>query len=83
VVAALKSEVLKMEESITYQEIKGLGRLEEVRKNILLLGEDKFGRESRKVARTLESITDLNRLESLLTRVLYVNTWDDLLSSPS
>jgi hypothetical protein len=83
VVAALKREVLKMEESITYQEIKGLGRLEGLRKSILILGKDRFGRESRKVARSLDAITDANRLESLLARVLHVNTWEELLTSRS
>ena len=42
IIAALKREVLKMEESITYQEIKGLGRvegfLEEARRIILRQG---------------------------------------------
>jgi hypothetical protein len=79
-ISALKREVLNMEESITFQEIKGLGRLEEIRKSILLLGKDKFGKESRRAARKLDTITDLIRLEALLTRVLHVNSWEELLS---
>jgi len=33
-----------MEESITYQEIKGIGQLEEARKIILRQGKKRFGR---------------------------------------
>jgi hypothetical protein len=67
-----------MEESITFQEIKGLGRLEEVRKIIARQGTRKFGKRNRKVERVPETITDLEKLESILDRVLEANSWDEL-----
>jgi hypothetical protein len=78
VIAALKKEVLKMEESITYQEIVGIGELRGFRKAILLSGNDKFGKASRKLKHRLEAITDLNQLEALLARLNHVKSWDEL-----
>jgi len=80
VISALKREVLKMEESITYQEIKGLGRLEEARKMILRQGKRRFGRASRKAAQALEAITDLERLEVLGERLVEAKSWEELLT---
>jgi hypothetical protein len=79
-IAALKREVLRMEESITYQEIKGLGQLEEARKLILRQGKNRFGRTSRKAAQALEAITDLGELEALFDRLNRVNSWDEFLA---
>jgi hypothetical protein len=79
-ITALKREVLRMEESITYQEIKGIGRLEEARKLILRHGKKRFGRTSRKAAQMLEAITDLEQLERLSDRVIEVNSWDEFLA---
>jgi hypothetical protein len=69
-----------MEESITYQEIKGIGRLEEARNIILQNGKRRFGRTSRKAAQMLESIADLHELEGLVRRVFEVNSWDEFLA---
>jgi hypothetical protein len=80
VVSALKREVVQMEESITYQEIVGMGRLQEARKIILLQGKAKFGKASRKAERTLEAITDLQKLEALSARFVEVDSWDELLA---
>lgn len=79
-IAALKREVLRMEESITFQEIKGLGRLEEARRIILRQGKKRFGRSSRKAAQAIEVITDVAVLELLTDRVLEVASWDELLA---
>jgi hypothetical protein len=81
VVAALKREVVKMEESITYQEIVGIGQLKEARRLIVRTGIKRLGKRNRKVERRLESITDLEKLEALLDRVFEVNSWDELLPS--
>jgi predicted transposase YdaD len=80
VISALKREVLRMEESITYQEIVGIGQLREARKFILLQGKKRFGRTSRKAAQALEGITDLEKLEELGQRLLDVKSWDELLA---
>lgn len=67
-----------MEESITFQEIKGLGRLEEARKIILRQGKKRFGRTSRKVAQMLVTITDLDRLETIVDRLHEAGSWEEL-----
>ena len=80
VIAALEEEVLKMEESVTYQKIKRLGRLEEIRLLILRQGKKRFGRSSRKAAQVIEAITDLHVLETMSDRVHEVDSWDELLA---
>jgi phosphate uptake regulator len=79
-IAAPKREVLKMEESITYQEIVGIGAMKEARKLILRQGKNRFGRTSRKAAQALEAITDLGELEGLFDRLNQVNSWDEFLA---
>jgi Domain of unknown function (DUF4351) len=79
-IATLKREVLKMEESITYQEILGIGQLKEARKMILRLGKNRFGRSSRKAKEALEAIVDLEVLESLGVRLLDAKSWEELLA---
>ena len=81
VIASLEEEVIKMEESITYQKIKGLGRLEEARRIILRLGKNRFGRSSRKAAQAIEAISDVAILEALTDRVLEVDSWEELLTT--
>jgi hypothetical protein len=79
-IAALKREVMRMEESIIYQEIVGIGRLDEARRLILQHGKRRFSRGSHKAAQMLESITDLAELKSLVGRVFEVNSWDEFLA---
>jgi hypothetical protein len=80
-IAALKREVLTMAESITYQEIVGIGRLDEARMSILRQGKKRFGRVSRKAAQAIEDINDLDRLRDVLDRMPEVNSWDELLAT--
>jgi hypothetical protein len=79
-IAALKREVVRMEESITYQEIVGIGRLDEARKLILRQGKNRFGRGSRKAEQFLAGITDLAELEAQFDRLSRVNSWDEFLA---
>jgi hypothetical protein len=72
-----------MEESVTYQEIirKGAerGAIEELRKVLLLQGRKRFGPPTPATKAAVESITDLERLESMSERLLDVNSWAELL----
>jgi predicted transposase YdaD len=86
------SGVMQMEESVTYQAIlrrgmeQGLregrteGRAEEAVSMLLLQGGEKFGSPAPEQERTLRSIHDLTKLETLIKRILKANTWDELLA---
>jgi hypothetical protein len=69
-----------MEESITYQEIVGIGQLKEAKKLFLRLAKVRFGRASRKDVQAIEAIDDVELLEQLGERLLKVDSWEELLS---
>ncbi len=79
-----------IEESSVYQDIfatgrdKGLieGSVTAVRAALLRLGRKEFGPPSETVEATINALTDLDRLNALLDRILDVPTWDDLLAPP-
>jgi predicted transposase YdaD len=84
--------VLHMEESVTYQALiqEGLqkgrieGVLEGVRKAVLRMGKNCFGRPAtRQTVAALEAITNLEELEELLDRINTVQSWDELLPAAS
>jgi hypothetical protein len=81
VITALEQEVIKMEESITYQKIVSIGELREARKLILRAGKQRFGRASRKAAQALDAIIDLPTLEALFDRIQMASSWDELLAN--
>ena len=78
-----------MRESVTYQaileegEAKGAvkGAVTEARKLLLLQGTERFGPPDRPTRDALEGIHDLQRLEALVVRLLYVGSWQELLGS--
>jgi hypothetical protein len=72
--------VRAMKESTTYQAIKAEGRLEEVRRLLFRVGEERFvtGPTPEQQA-VIEAITDADRLEELVIRTLHVGTWAELL----
>ncbi len=77
-----------MEESSTIQAFieegrrKGLqeGKAREARRIILLLGRIRFGEAGDAVVSRLDAISNLEKLEQLMERVLIVSSWDELLS---
>jgi predicted transposase YdaD len=87
-----------IEESSVYQDIfakgeaKGLaegraegfaeGRTEEARQAVLQLGRKKLGQPDEEVRMRIAAIADVDRLNSLLERILEVASWEELLSSP-
>jgi predicted transposase YdaD len=79
--------VLEMKESDTYQYIleqgiekgieQGLGQGE--RRVLLLLGEKRFGKPDASIQQALEAVTSLEVLEQMATRIMEVETWQELL----
>jgi hypothetical protein len=82
-VQSLLRGVVNMKESSTYQAIleegEAKGKAEGTRKMLLLMGRDRFGEPSAKIAALLDAVTDLGRLEALGLRLLHVKTWEELL----
>ena len=85
IIAALKREVLKMEESITYQEIIGIGEargeVRGIRETILRIGRSKFGKPGRKIIARLDGIDDLEKLNALADQLNQAKSWEELLGS--
>jgi predicted transposase YdaD len=83
----LLRRVWSMEESVTYQAMmakgEAKGRAEEARHLILLIGGNRFGAPDGETTKSLERITDLQRLEELSVRLLEVNSWQELLARPA
>lgn len=82
VIEQVLTGVLGMEESVTYQALLRKGRAEEARRIVLLQGAVRFGAVPREVEAAVNDISDVNRLESLLTRIFDADGWDDLLATP-
>jgi hypothetical protein len=82
----LFSGVQAMQESDTYLAIldEGAerGRLEEIKKVIVFLGEEKLGPPSESFKTALNAIEDLARLERLARQVHRISTWAELLDLP-
>jgi hypothetical protein len=71
-----------MRESDTFMAIIDEGRLEEVKKLILVLGEKKFGTPGDHVRTFVADTEDLDRLEFLHGCILDVKNWEELLATP-
>jgi len=71
-----------MQESDTYLAILDEGAEKQARKSILIAGEKRIGPPPEGVLVALSAITDLQRLEFLLGRVLEVHNWQELLDMP-
>jgi predicted transposase YdaD len=84
--AQLFRGVMSMRESSTYQAILEEGRTEgavaEARKLLRVFGDRAFGPPDARMARVIERITDLARLEDLCDRLSAVESWQELLGQP-
>jgi hypothetical protein len=82
--------VRAMRDSTTYQYIleegrqEGLamGRVEEAQRTLLRQGRIRFGAPDGATETALRAITDLERLEGLLDRLVTVSGWQELLAAP-
>jgi hypothetical protein len=77
-----------MRESSTYQAIVEEGRAEgraegqaaEARRIVVRLGSQKLGAPDPTVVTALEGVDDIDVLENLITSILTVSSWSDLLA---
>ena len=71
-----------MQESDTYLMILEEGQKKGARRNILIVGEEKFGPADESVKTQLENITDLERLDRMFRRALKAASWQEVLATP-
>jgi len=83
-----------MKESTTYQAIlregraegkaegKAEGMAEEAKRILLLLGRKRFGPPKAAIKAEIETITDPDRLDQLVDRVLEAKNWAELIAAP-
>jgi hypothetical protein len=62
---------------------KAEGRAEEAREALLRLGRKKLGPPEERALATIAALSDLERLNGLLERLLDVSSWDELLAAPA
>lgn len=73
-----------LEDSTTYQvllEMMHMERIQELRKILLRLGRIRLGPTNETTERTLDGITDLERLERMTERVLTAQNWQELVAT--
>jgi flagellar biosynthesis/type III secretory pathway protein FliH len=58
------------------------GQVVALKKALLRQGRQKFGQTSPDAEASLLALTDLERLERLMERIMQVNTWQELLDTP-
>ncbi len=71
-----------MQESDTYLMIVDEGREKQAKKVLLFLGEERFGPADETSRARLNAITDLERLDRQIKRLLKASNWQDLLDTP-
>lgn len=80
--------ITSMQESVTYQAIvakgraegKAEGKAEEAQKALLIVGAQRLGEPDVQARRGIEALHNIDKLEMLLSKVLSVESWDELLS---
>jgi predicted transposase YdaD len=73
--------ILKKGEAIGRVEGRVEGRVDEARKNLLRIGAKRLGPPDESINGRIADITELERLDVLLDRILDVSSWDELLAS--
>jgi hypothetical protein len=71
-----------MQESTTYLKILEQGRETQVKKDILLVGEERLGAPEEAVKTHLEAIRDLEHLDRMLRRAARAASWPEILETP-
>jgi hypothetical protein len=74
--------VRAMKDSDTYLAILEEGEEIRAKKDILLIGEERFGPADESVTTRLHAVTDLGRLERMIRRALKAVTWQEVLDTP-
>jgi hypothetical protein len=75
---------IAMRESVTFQAIleegEQTGRIKELHRMILRQGRVRFGEADEAVRQQIEAMRDIERLEDLSERLLFVSNWDELMA---
>jgi hypothetical protein len=74
--------VTMLESSTGYQAIYTRGRLQERRANLRRIASQRFGAPGPETEAVLASITDGDRLERMIDRLLNATDWNDLMNTP-
>jgi hypothetical protein len=74
--------VRAMQESDTYLAILDEGQEKRARKDILIIGEERFGPPAESLKTHLNSITDLERLDRMVRRAVKAASWQEILDTP-
>jgi hypothetical protein len=82
VAAQIFRGVRAMQESDTYLAIIDEGREKQAKADLLYLGEERFGPADDAIRAKLNAITDLERLDRQIKRLLKASSWQDLLDTP-
>ena len=73
--------VRAMRDSDTYLMILDEGREEQVKKDILLIGGERFGPPPEEIAIRLNAVTDLDRLERMIRRAVKASNWQEIMDT--
>ena len=71
-----------MHESDAYLAILDEGEEKGIRRIILIQGENRFGPPDESVKASLQSITDLDRLQRIALQMLKAASWQEILNTP-
>jgi hypothetical protein len=71
-----------MRESDTYLASMDEGRVEQIKEDILILCEDRFGSVGESVKTALAAIDDLDRLRAVFRRLLEAPGWKEIFDTP-
>jgi hypothetical protein len=74
--------VRAMSDSDTFLAILDEGRIDALKKVILMQGRKRFGPPDEAVRATVSALSDLDRLEFLVERLLDVSSWQELFATP-
>jgi len=71
-----------MQVSDTYLMILDEGQEKRARKDILIIGEERWGSPDESVKSRLNNIADLDRLERMVRRAVKAANWQEILDTP-
>lgn len=70
-----------MQESDTYLMILDEGREKQVKKDIVLFGEERLGPSDESIRAQLDAISDLERLERMARRTAKATSWQEIIAT--
>lgn len=71
-----------MKESSTYQFIIEEATLQEARRSVMLVAQERLGEPDMATAAAINAIADVRQLEELMRRAVHVRSWRELIGQP-